>query len=321
MGDAFPKRVGDHVQLDLFAPAPSLHQAARTPDAPHRAAAPTVRPLTPADTLPPARPRAATNPPAATLETNAPRAAFASVAETIQRALHHRLELPIEVTITDNVSTLMSFKPGSSRQPARLRIHHMFAAAENHVLDALARWLSKRQDKRAAAVLDGYIKRHAHLIDRRPRQQTRTRTQGRFVDLQELYDEVNAAEFEGRINVPITWGRMPTRRRRRSIRLGSYSPDDNLIRLHPLLDQPGIPRFFVRYIVFHEMLHADLGIETDAAGRRRAHTPEFRRREKRYCDYDRAVAWHDDPKNLAKLLRYKPQDVRIAALTATTKCG
>ena len=96
---------------------------------------------------------------------------------------------------------------------------------------------------------------------------------------------------------------MPTQRRRRSIRFGSYTPVDELIRIHPYLDQAFVPEFFVRYIVFHEMLHAHMGIEETPNGRRRIHPPAFRRREEEYGDYDRAVAWMNDESNLRRLLR------------------
>ena len=117
------------------------------------------------------------------------------------------------------------------------------------------------------------------------------------------FEEVNRAEFDSSIDAPITWGRLPTVRRRRSIRLGSYSADDHLIRIHPHLDQAFVPEYFVRYIVFHEMLHAHLGIETGPTGRRRIHTREFNVRERAYADFARAVAWQDDPANLNRMLR------------------
>ena len=105
------------------------------------------------------------------------------------------------------------------------------------------------------------------------------------------------------MDVPITWGKLPTIRRRRSIRLGSYSEEDELIRIHPYLDQPQVPEFFIKYIVFHEMLHAHLGVEVLASGRRNVHSREFNRKERAYHEYDRAVAWQETPKHLNRLLR------------------
>ena len=49
--------------------------------------------------------------------------------------------------------------------------------------------------------------------------------------------------------------------------MGSYSADSKVIRIHPALDQPLVPRFFVEWIVFHEMLHH---VYRARRGRRRA---------------------------------------------------
>ena len=94
----------------------------------------------------------------------------------------------------------------------------------------------------------------------------------------------------------------PCSSRRRSIRFGSYSAQENVIRIHPLLDQDFVPQYFIRYIVFHEMLHAFLGAHESSSGRRRVHTREFRRRERAYPDYARAVEWESKESNLRRLL-------------------
>ncbi len=83
----------------------------------------------------------------------------------------------------------------------------------------------------------------------------------------------------------ITWSRANVRARQRSIRLGSYSTERNLIRVHARLDQAGIPERFVRYIVFHELLHAVFPSYKDTAGRWVHHSPAFKAREMRFPDY------------------------------------
>jgi hypothetical protein len=73
-----------------------------------------------------------------------------------------------------------------------------------------------------------------------------------------------------------------------------------VVRIHPVLDQPLVPEWFVRFILFHELLHAELDTSGASAGfeappatgaRRRFHGPEFRRRERAYPDYRRALEW------------------------------
>lgn len=209
----------------------------------------------------------------------------------------------IALTLTDNASTMMTFKPGTFRRPAQLRVHRMFAGAPPDVVAALAQWALGRRRRAVCETLDRFIAANRHQIRRRPVVLERLQTLGAFHDLQRYYDDVNTAEFDNAIDAPITWGKLPAQRRRRSIRLGSYSPDNHLIRIHPHLDQDFVPDFFVRYIVFHEMLHAALGIEVAPTGRRCIHTRAFNQRERAYPDYARAVAWNDHPANLRRLLQ------------------
>lgn len=220
---------------------------------------------------------------------------------SLREELERRTGQSIELIVTDNSSNVMTYRARSAG-PAQLRIHRMFLTAGPEVIEAVSTWLTKRRTRKSAAIIDGFIKEHQHMLQA-SRRQVRIRTKGLYFDLKRLYTEVNEREFEGRVDCPITWGRMPTVSRRRSIRLGSYTPEDHLIRIHPLLDQEFVPEYFVKYIVFHEMLHADLGIEETPSGRRRVHTPEFNRRERAYAEFALASAWHDDDRNLARLLK------------------
>ena len=56
-----------------------------------------------------------------------------------------------------------------------------------------------------------------------------------------------------------------------------------------------MPRYYVQYIVYHEMLHASMRKELASApptGKRRAvHTGRFKELESRFRDYARAMSW------------------------------
>ena len=223
--------------------------------------------------------------------------------QTLVRELEACTGLGLQVTLTDNTSTVLSVKRAPCGKRAHIRVHHMFAAADARVIRALGEWIKKRRSAQAAAVLDAFIDGHRHLIRPKTKRGPSLRTRGRVYDLRELYDEVNAAEFGGSIRTPITWGRRPTSRRQRSIRFGSYSVQEDLIRIHPYLDQAMVPRYFIRFVVFHEMLHAHLGIEETETGRRRIHTPEFNRIEQTHPDYARVMAWEKKPGTIRALLR------------------
>src|SRR4030095_5647997 len=98
----------------------------------------------------------------------------------------------------------------------------------------------------------------------------------------------NARYFENRIEASITWGQRTGRpRRRNSIKMGSYSVEDRLLRIHRSLDRAFVPRFFVACIVFHEMLHQihDIRVKN---GRREFHSKEFLADEAQFEQNDEA---------------------------------
>jgi len=222
----------------------------------------------------------------------------AALRRELERLVGHRVDL----TVTDNMSTMMTVRRDRSNGGLKVRLHRMFLQADPGVIRALGDWVRRPRRSESGAVIDEFIRRHRHLI-RRGRRADQLVTQGLYHDLREMYDALNRKYFGGTVTAKITWGRMPPSRRRRSIRFGSYTAEDRLIRIHPLLDQEFVPAYFVRYIVFHEMLHAYLGLGKATNGRRCVHSPEFRRREKAYPDYERAVAWQSTAANLRRLLR------------------
>lgn len=222
--------------------------------------------------------------------------------EALRRQIEKNTGLRVDLTITNNTSRVMSFKKNSHAGAVKLRVHHMFLDAPAKVVSALGTWITQPKRKSSATVLNEYVRNNGHLMERSAPRRVRLRTKGRYFDLQKLYEEVNRDYFGGSVSAAITWGKFPAKRRRRSIRFGSYCHDRGLIRIHPALDQDFVPEFFVRYIVFHELLHAHLGVR-EVNGRRFSHTREFRRIEMAYPDYARAEEWQAQPGILKRLLR------------------
>jgi hypothetical protein len=232
----------------------------------------------------------------------------------LQRALNRltggRLKA---LTLTANRRTILSVQPGrpGDRTQLAVRIHHCFVGAPADVLEAVAAFLeSKRGSDRSRQALR-VIRQHFGAQAGEPAavrsRGAGRRTAGVAVDLREVADDLNARYFAGRLRVDITWGRgagptHPCRRRTRtsSLQLGSYSYEDNLIRLHRVLDQPGVPRHVIEAVVYHELLHADMP-PVVRNGRRYFHTPEFRRRERLYRHLDKADRWIKE--HLPDLLR------------------
>jgi hypothetical protein len=221
-------------------------------------------------------------------------------AESLARDLSRELGLPVRLSVTDNRSTMISFR----RAPAalRLRLHHMFLDAPEPVVRAVADYAGRGQ-RRAGRVLDDFIRREQPRI-RQERDATDESftPEGRYFHLEEIRDRLNERFFQGGVRATIGWGRAPGRRRRRSIRLGVYDHQTREIRIHPALDHPEVPRFFVEFIVFHEMLH-QLFPSSNGPGRRVHHPRGFRDRERAYPLYEAAIAWERE--NLRALLHRK----------------
>lgn len=214
------------------------------------------------------------------------------------RQLGSRLGRPVRLVITDNRSTMLSAKPKEGR--LELRMHHMFLSAGAEVLDAVAAYVGK-SDAQAAKRIDRFIAEHRDTKVASMVEDRLLRAQGDVHDLQVMMDDLACRHFGGPLDVRITWGRrVKPKRGQRSIQLGTYLPRERLIRIHPALDQPWVPSFFVEAVVFHEMLHHDMPAVVQN-GREHHHTAAFRKRERAFEFHAAARQWEKD--NLWRLLR------------------
>ncbi|MBW1811005.1 MAG: hypothetical protein JRJ87_22640 [Deltaproteobacteria bacterium] len=202
---------------------------------------------------------------------------------------------PFEIKFTNNTSTMISSRNQSGR--LQLRLHNMFIEANDLVLKSLADYLQglHKGDRR----LDRYIRQNANRVGRRRLANSLGAVGLRF-DLSTIRDALNRAYFKTPVDIPVVWARTRRRRKQRSIRLGSYSFEDRVIRIHSALDQDFVPAYVVVGVVYHEMLHHDLGA-VHTGGRCLVHTGQFRKRERAFVHHRRAEAW--EKKNLSKLIK------------------
>ncbi|MBI3184009.1 MAG: hypothetical protein HYZ28_17895 [Myxococcales bacterium] len=217
-------------------------------------------------------------------------------ADHLAHRISSQLGMAVRLSVTDNRSTMVSFRRATSS--LRLRVHHMFLDAPERVVCAIADYAGRGQ-RSAGPVLDDYIRGRQPLIRRDGDPDSELNPRGRYFDLQAIYERVNQAHFLYAIQAKIGWGRMPGRRRRKSIRLGVYDHQTKEIRIHPALDRPEVPAFFVEFIVFHEMLHQ---LFPSSGRSRKVHHPrDFRLRERQFPYYEAALRW--ERQNLRVLLR------------------
>ena len=198
-----------------------------------------------------------------------------------------------------------------------LRLHALFDEAPPDLHDAVASWIrSGARASRACRTIDVWIRDGLERLPAAELRPSQLRARGAAHDLAALAEELRrehfVAEFPAPADLPpITFGRGTPGRARRTLRLGSCEPDGRLVRIHPVLDQPGVPRFFVRFVLHHELLHAVIPPRPAAGGRWIHHGPDFRARERAYPDYARARAWEDE--NIGRLLRSARRGQALAA--------
>jgi len=128
-------------------------------------------------------------------------------------------------------------------------------------------------------------------IFQRKRKRVILRPFGQVYNLQEMYNTLNNEYFDGKLDLRISWfGRGETIPKTR-ITFGSYNPKLKLIKVNRLLDKDDIPEYFVRYIVYHEMLHNAVPPKKKRRGTHHIHHREFKEREKVFSDYDLAQSF------------------------------
>ncbi|MFT3692131.1 MAG: hypothetical protein QM831_03255 [Kofleriaceae bacterium] len=229
---------------------------------------------------------------------------IADAQDSLERRIRaHMTKGRVTVILTDNRYTMISVRRIPKEKRYEVRLHHMFADADPVITRALARYIAEN-DAEASRVLGDFIDSNSgHVRGRARRQPAQVIfTQGEFHDLRSIYDELNARYFGNKIEALITWGQKTGRpKRRNSIKMGSYAVEDRLIRIHRSLDRAFVPRFFVAWIVFHEMLHQvhDIRVKN---GRREFHSKEFLADEAMYEHFDQAKSW--ERQHLDALLTY-----------------
>jgi hypothetical protein len=216
----------------------------------------------------------------------------------LEKSLLPLVKKPIRLTITDNVHSMIHIRPSNSGYSVRL--HHMFLEADPEVLSSLARFINGR-NKKVPPLLRDFVASNHNKIRKTPAKPRRTilRHNGRHFNLKELFDQVNQEYFANKIDCHITWGARRIVRQQNSIKLASYSDMTKIIRINPVLDRGYVPEYVVTGIIYHEMLHHYLGVES-RNGRKMAHTKRFRQLEERFRHYRDLQAWKD--KNLHRLL-------------------
>jgi len=213
---------------------------------------------------------------------------FSNNKDTLRDYLEHVIGKSVSLTLTDNSTNLLSIK--TKNNSVSVRMHWMFLNASNEVIREIVSFIKARRSR--TPHIRKFIRENQTCLKKREQKSRRSkiRTQGRFHDLREIFDALNNEYFRSKIPASISWSKGSARRAVRKRTLGSYSKHTNTILINSVLDRKNVPNYFIRYVVYHEMLHSTLR-EKMKNGKKLVHTSEFRRRERLFKDYENAMAW------------------------------
>jgi len=111
-------------------------------------------------------------------------------------------------------------------------------------------------------------------------------SQGRFIELEPMFDRLNEQYFGGALAKPrLSWSAKKAR-----YVLGRFDNTRETIFISRVFDAPEIPPFVIEYVMFHEMLHMKHRSEVRNS-RLIVHTPAFKAEEKRFLRYRDATLW------------------------------
>jgi hypothetical protein len=194
---------------------------------------------------------------------------------------------PIPLLISwhqNQVSFISYLKKGHS---LHVRLHRLFLEAPSPVLEALVSFLLKK-DKKAQTI----VRRMAHFYFSKVKvMPISLNPVGKVYDLQKICSEIKKDFFPSSFNVSIGWSNTSRVKSFRSITFGTYDRHRNQIRIHSLLDDEEVPLYFLRFLIYHEMLHAICPSIIDKRGFCRSHTAEFKQMEKKFPSYEEAKKW------------------------------
>ena len=180
------------------------------------------------------------------------------------------------------------FRLKQKNQTILLEINECFISAPKEIKEILCSAVLGGKRSRKNLLLKEYTKsqeyRKISLAMQSDQSINQISQQGRFYDLEMIFENLNHKYFDGEMKRPrLTWSSRRSRRR-----LGYYHPESDAITISRSLDDTDTKPLLIEYILYHEMLHKALGIR-ESNGRRYAHTRDFKNAEKRFNGYSQAV--------------------------------
>jgi hypothetical protein len=176
--------------------------------------------------------------------------------------------------------SLSDLLEGAPESVVRAIAHILLAKLYKKPIEAAQSLRYKRFASSAAVTRQTEVIRHARGSKRF------SGPQGRFYNLDEVFDSLNFRFFGGLLGRPeLTWSEHHAKRS-----LGHYDASHNTIVVSRVFDRPSSPRYAVEYLLYHEMLHLKHPVRMRGL-RRCVHSAAFKAEEAQFPQLAEAMAF------------------------------
>jgi hypothetical protein len=176
--------------------------------------------------------------------------------------------------------SLSDLLEGAPESVVRAIAHILLAKLYKKPIEAAQSLRYKRFAASAAVTRQTELIRHARGSKRY------SGPEGRFYNLDEVFDALNVRFFGGMLGRPeLTWSEHHAKRS-----LGHYDAAHNTIVVSRVFDRPSSPRYAIEYLLYHEMLHLKHPVRMRGL-RRCVHSREFKAEEALFPQLPEALAF------------------------------
>jgi hypothetical protein len=176
--------------------------------------------------------------------------------------------------------SLSDLLEGAPESVLRAIAHILLAKLYRQPIDATQNLRFKRFASSAAVTRQTELIRHARGTKRF------SGPDGRFFNLEEVFDTLNFRFFGGLLGRPeLTWSENLARRS-----LGHYDAAHNTIVVSRVFDRPSSPRYAIEYLLYHEMLHLKHPVKMRGLSRC-VHSAAFKADERQFPQLNEALAF------------------------------
>jgi hypothetical protein len=176
--------------------------------------------------------------------------------------------------------SLSDLLEGAPESVIRAIAHILLAKLYKKPIEAAQSLRYKRFASSAAVTRQTEVIRHARGSKRY------SGPEGRFFNLDEVFDSLNFRFFGGLLGRPeLTWSEHHAKRS-----LGHYDAAHNTIVVSRIFDRPSSPRYAIEYLLYHEMLHLKHPVRMRGL-RRCVHSAAFKAEESQFPQLAEALAF------------------------------